>query len=502
MGLTLGLALLSAAAEPGWLCVGSAEFQKAAAPLAEFRRAQGMRVQMAEGPAAKAVGACQPRPDFILLLGDEVRGPSPENSQAWHLRAARRPFHGWKDSHPPEFVSDMALGDFDSDGLPDAPVGRIPARTAAEVSAAVEKILRWERRAPALADLTLPVWAGDPGFNGIFRNVALGFFCGQIRERAPRWAELWILQGDDRSPFCGWPVEQQKLFNDRLGAGGLVSAMIGHGRPGGWWSMDLAGQKLEYEVKDAAQLSGPAPSAPHIIFACATGNFALKEKDCLAEALFRAPGGPVLCVAASEDSHPLTNYYHSTALLAALDGAEPRFGDLWLRSLRKAHTAHEPDKELLVRALEPIIISKSLTTADIRADHAMMYNLLGDPATRVHAPRALHAVIARQNDHWHWHVPQPPAGARLLVQRRDPLPEFTYGTPASTRAEALQRMEEANAKLRFQTLAELPPGREWRGTVAAAGTLRLVAVSKDALAVAAVESQGPETDRPARKGPQ
>jgi hypothetical protein len=502
IGMTLGLALLPAAAEPVWLCVGSPEFLKAAAPLADFRRAQGMRVQMAEGPAAKAVEGCRPRPDFILLLGDEVRGKPPQDSAAWHLRAARRPYHGWQASHPAEFVSDMALGDLDADGLPDAPVGRIPAQTAAEVSAAVEKILRWEKREPSLSDLTLPVWAGDPGFNGIFRNVALGFFCGQIRQRAPRWAELWILQGDDRSPFCGWPLEQPALYNTRLGAGGLVSAMIGHGRPGGWWSMDVAGRKLEYEVRDAAQLAGPSPAPPHIIFACATGDFALQGKDCLAEALFRAPGGPVLCVAASEDSHPLTNYYHSTALLSALGSAEPRFGELWLRSLRKAHTAHEPDKELLVRALEPLLIKKSLTTADIRADHAMMYNIIGDPATRVLAPRALHAAIARQDGQWHWSVPQPPPGARLLVQRRDPLPEFTYGTPAATRAEALKHMEEANAKLRFQTVAEFPAGKEWRGSTAAAGTLRLVAVSKDGLAVAAVESQGPEPDGPPRKGPQ
>jgi hypothetical protein len=488
IGMTLGLALLPAAAEPVWLCVGSPEFQKAAAPLAEFRRGQGMRVQMSAGPAAKAVEACRPRPDFILLLGDEVRGAAPKDSGAWHLRAARRPYHGWQASHPAEFVSDMALGDLDADGLPDAPVGRIPAQSAAEVSAAVEKILRWERREPSLSDLTIPVWAGDPGFNGIFRNVALGFFCGQIRQRAPRWAELWILQGDDRSPFCGWPVEQQTLYNTRLGAGGLVSAMIGHGRPGGWWSMDVAGRKLEYEVRDAAQLAGPSPAPPHVIFACATGDFALHDQDCLAEALFRAPGGPVLCVAASEDSHPLTNYYHSTALLAALESAEPRFGELWLRSLRKAHTAHEPDKELLVRALEPVIIKKSLTTADIRADHAMMYNIFGDPATRVAGPRPLQAEIAEQNGQWNWKVPQPPPGARLLVQRRDPLPDFTCGAPASSKEEAVMRLEEANAKLRFHTVAEIAEGGSWSGRTAGSGTLRLVALGSQGLAVAAMES--------------
>src|SRR5207244_111440 len=130
----------------------------------------------------------------------------------------------------------------------------------------------------------------------------------------------------------------------------------------------------EYMVKDTAVLAAAMPAPPHIIFACSTGRFCLPEGDCLTESLFRAPGGPVLCVGATEDSHPLTNYYHSTALLNDLDEAEPRFGDLWLRSLRQANATTEPEKELLVHALEPVIIRKSLTTADIRADHAMLYN--------------------------------------------------------------------------------------------------------------------------------
>ncbi len=487
-GLLLSLLVLPAAAEPLWLGVGSPEFQKAAAPLAAFRKAQGMEVRMVAGPPAQAVAACRPRPDFVVLLGDEIRGKSPEGGASWHQRAGRRPFHGWKATHPAEFVSDMALTDFDADGLPDAPVGRIPARTAAEVAAAVEKILRWERREPSLSDLTLPVWAGDPGFNGIFRDVALGFLCGQIRKKSPPWAELWILQADERSPFCGWPAEQTKSFNDRLGGGGLVSAMIGHGRPGGWWIMDHGGRRLDYELKDAAQLTGAVPAPPHLVFACATGDFALQDRDCLAEALFRAPGGPVLCVAASEDSHPLTNYYHSTAMLAALEGAEPRLGPLWLRSLRKAHTAHEPDKELLVRALEPLLIKKSLTTEDIRADHAMLYNIFGDPATRVFAPRSLAAQITEENGRWQWSVPQPPAGARLLVQRRDHVPDFAYQTPAASREAAARRMEEANAAFRFQTVEEIPAGGEWRGSIPAKGTLRLVALSREGIAVAAAES--------------
>jgi len=40
------------------------------------------------------------------------------------------------------------------------------------------------------------------------------------------------------------------------------------------------------------------------------------------------------------------------------------------------------DRILLVHALEPFMIKKQLSTADLRADHAMLYNIMGDPATR------------------------------------------------------------------------------------------------------------------------
>src|SRR5688572_19713316 len=289
---SLPLPALAAEPGPGWLCVGSREFLAAAAPLIEHRRAQGLQVTLASGPADTALAACAPPPDFIVLLGDEVRGESQPGDAKWRLAAARRPYHGWRESHPAEFVSDMALGDFDGDGLPDASTGRLPARNAAEVAAAARKIVRWEKRTPSLADLALPVWAGDPGFGALFKDMALGFLFSQTKQRAPLWAELWIMHGDERSPFCGWPAEQQALYNSRLQRGGLVSAMIGHGRPGAWWRMDHAGKRLEYGVKDAALMMRGAVSPPHIIFACACGNFAVSGGDCLAEALFRAPGGP------------------------------------------------------------------------------------------------------------------------------------------------------------------------------------------------------------------
>jgi hypothetical protein len=485
------LPLRAAEVAPGWLCVGNPDFLKVATPLIEHRRAQGLQVTVSSAPVEKAVADCSPPPSYILLLGDDIAGKPPEKPEAWRLPAARRPYHGWEPSHPAEFVSDMARGDFDGDGLPEASVGRIPARSVEDVAAGAAKILRWEKRQPSLSDLTLPVWAGDPGFAEIFRNMALGFLFAQVRQRSPLWAELWVQQSDDRSPFCGWPVEQPSLFNTRLQAGGLVSAMIGHGQPRSWWCMDHAGQRLMYWAKDAALMNSGSVSPPHIIFACSCGDFALEKDDSLAEALFRAPAGPVLCAAASQDSHPLTNYYHSTALLEKLDSPGPRFGDLWRDSLRKASTATDPEKELLVRALEPLMIKKSLNTAELRADHQALYNIIGDPATRLFAPRKLEAEVSVKDGAWQFRIPHPPQGAKLVVQVRPPLPDFVLSKPAADRAESLKNQSEANAKLQFKTVSEKKPGTLWSGSVRGPGTLRLVALSADGLAVAAASMPAP-----------
>ena len=190
---------------------------------------------------------------------------------------------------------------------------------------------------------------------------------------------------------------------------------------------------------------------------------------------------------ASEDSHPLTNYYHSTSLLESLASAAPRFGELWLQSLCKAHATTDPEKELLIHALEPFMINKLLSTADLRADHAMLYNIMGDPATRIFAPQELETVVTDENGQWQWRVLHPQPGARLFVQRREPLPAFPLMLPASTRDEAMKRMAEANGRLQFKTLTELGPGTKWAGKTTGPGTLRLVAVSAQGIFVAAVE---------------
>ncbi|WP_035610341.1 C25 family cysteine peptidase [Haloferula sp. BvORR071] len=475
----LALAGADAQERGTWLCVGPPDLVEVAGPLCELRASEGWKVQRSNAAPREAIAALPERPAAVLILGDDRLVP-----------AERLPYHGWLAKHPKEFVSDAVFGDLDQDGVPDVPVGRIPGRGRAEIARVVDKIMAWEKRVPSPADLTIPVWSGDPGFGKIgevMKQVALPFFLSRLRSEAPPWAGFWVQQSDPRSPFCGWPEASAANFNQRISQGSLFSAMIGHGRTDSWWIMTLPDGALRYGAADARALTAAQPAAPHIVFACKCGAFADPQVQCLGEELLFAPGGPVASIAASVDSHPLTNYYGSTALLKELDSSPvDTLGGLWVESIRRAHATREPLKEWLVALLEPFVIGKRNPVKDLKADHLLIYNLLGDPATRVFMPQALEAKVTAADGKWNWSVPKPPglpAEAKLIVQHRAPLPSFALGLQAGDAEKANAAMDRANAALDFRTVKELGATEDWSGSIAEPGTLRLCVTGGPALLV-------------------
>ena len=238
-------------------------------------------------------------------------------------------------------------------------------------------------------------------------------------------------------------------------------------------------------------MTAGSPAAPHVVFACRCGAFADPAMRCLAEEFLFAPGGPVACIAASVDSHPLTNYYGSTALLRELNTPPAdTFGQVWVESIRRAHSKREPMMEKIVSSLESVVIGKQNRVKDLKADHLLIYNLLGDPATRLFFPHELEATVVRRDGKWEWSVPKPgslPEGAKLIVQHRAPFPSFKLGKPSTERTAALQTLEQANAALTFRTLKELDVDEAWSGSLSQPGTLRLCLTGGPALLVHATE---------------
>jgi hypothetical protein len=452
-----------------WVAVGSPERLAAVRPLAEWRKKQGFNVSLSVDLPQSTAGT--PKPDFLLLLGDDR-----------DLPAQRMPYYRWESKQPETFPSDMALADFDQDGFPDFAVGRFPFSDPKAIRQAAEKTVRWEQRRPQFSDLSMPIWAGDPNFGPLIKSMAMGMMQASLDLFAPKWLDIWMLNGDAEHALGGWVEAHPQMYLQRIRQGGCFSSMMGHGRSDEFWSLDFAGKRIAWQPSHAAELSAAEPLAPHLIFACSCGGFHKARKWCVSESLLAAPGGPVACVAATEESHPLTNYYSSTAFLRTLkEGTARTFGRLWLELQKDALHRTEKEKELFLAHVEGQIHGK-MEPALLKRDHMLLYNITGDPATRVFLPEPLPVALKRNAEgNWSWNVTKPDHAGRLRVQFRQVLSSvFPARANDAPREEAERLFAEANSRLAFHDVVELDASGEWKGSHAhQPGTLRFIAETPD-----------------------
>jgi Peptidase family C25 len=488
---SLFLALLLCAAAPAvgeeekplWLAIGRPAFVDALVPLAEHRRLDGLFVIISTKPVAEALASAPRPPAFLLLVGDDESG---REDESWFLPTARRDLYRWRQAQRKTFASDMLFGDLDGDLSPDIPVGRIPARTPGEVQAAVARIIAFETRAPTVDDLRLPVLGGAPGYGPRVDAMATGLLLSNLRRHAPAWVRPWVISAAAGQPLCGWPPDHPALFGEQMVKGGLLTAVLAHAGTRHIHSMSHAGKGINFGVEVAATVfaKGP-PSSPLVLLTCLSGDFTRKRR-CLAEECFFLPGGPVAVIAATTESHPLTNYHSGVELLRAITPGRRRLGPLWLEIQKKAFAARAPLVEMMLRDAEGNLGSE-IDTARLRRDQLLMYAMLGDPATRLKLPKPLDASVTSTDSGWRWTVERPPGATRLAVSLRAPGWPSTAPAKGTLEAEtARKRFTEANAKFAFTPLPSPAEGQPWRGEIASteSGTLRLVAIGPRVFRVA------------------
>jgi hypothetical protein len=482
--LLLLLAVPAAAEErPIWLAVGPEPLLEAIAPLAEHRRLEGLEPILSSRPAAEAIRAAPRPPAYLLLVGDDEPG---QEAAPWYHAAPRRELYRWARRQDETFAADTLLGDLDGDLVPDIPVGRLPCRSPQEVAAAVAKIRLREDRPPTTEDLALPVWSCATLFGDQMDALSTGLVLVNLRRHAPEWVRPWVLTSIPRRPFCGVPAEQPRLFSERLRRGGQIAAIVAHADRTGVLAMREKGRRVVYTARTATETFAKGPPGPPLfVIACLAGDFTA-PKPCFAEELLAMPGGPVAVVAATTESHPLTNYYSSVELLRALGDRHDRLGDLWLAAQRSALEQLDPLVDMALRNVEGSL-EPSLDVERLQRDQPLMYALLGDPATRLRAPRSLTVTMRPAADGWRY-VVEPPHGAmRLVVQLRPHRwPPVVPSREEPAPDVARRRLEEANATFEFETVAKRVPGEAWTGTVKGRGLLRFVVRTPDAIHVATV----------------
>ncbi|MEN8152092.1 MAG: C25 family cysteine peptidase [Planctomycetota bacterium] len=488
--LLVGLLVSPAAAEKHdviWLAVGPEELTAPLAPLIEKRKADGYVVHVAKPPVADAIKALGRAPSVLLLVGDVHHG---HPAESWTVPPMRRELYKWRKPQRPEFSSDALYGDTDGDLVPDIPVGRIPARTPAQVKLVVEKTLTYEKQVPTLDDLRIVAWAGAPGYGGTIDAMATGMLVSTVRRFAPAWSDRWLISAAAGNELCGWPPDQPRLFNEQWKKGAVLAAFVAHASDQAVFSMRHEGKGVWYHPGSARTAFATASkvAAPVLFLTCYSGEFD-DGNECLGETLLFLPGGPPAVIAATTESHPLPNVFAGRAMLKEMSGGAMRLGRTWTHAQKKAVGMKDFLMENLLKDVEGKLEAE-IDVAKLRRDHPLMFAILGDPALRLKTPLPLDVKIEPEGDNaWTWSVPKPQAPAKLTVGYRA-IPKSgkpPAGTAVPDRETANRRLVEANAKEAYVTVATLAADAEWTGALTKPGWYRFVVEGGERLAATAVK---------------
>jgi hypothetical protein len=343
-----------------YLVIAPREFLEAAERLVERRQGQGLRSravsleeiasEFGHGQAsAEAIRSFlshayhswrRPSPRYVLLLGDATYDPRRFVSTSWPSPLPAL----WTKTSYLWTASDPLLGAVNGeDALPDLAIGRLPATTREQAEALVAKVLSWEETGQDLGGNAVLV-ADNPDQGGDFEWDAEDVRSSYLSGRATTTLKLRDLGGGTRAAILG-------AFD---GGVSLVS-YVGHGGSAVWASENVL------NTWDAPSLLAQSRQPVLLTMNCLNGYFVAPNFDALPEAFLKAEGrGVVAAVSPSGLSLDGPAHAYHRALMGALtSGRHERLGDAVLAA----------QGEYAATGLMPELLT--------------VYQLLGDPATRV-----------------------------------------------------------------------------------------------------------------------
>jgi len=380
------LLLLATARADDILVITTDDLAPALKRWREHREKQGMRV-IVKPPAAdlreEVKGAGGPK--YVLLLGDVSRVPC--------TYTAANTIRVWE--RDTRIATDNGVADLDADGLPDVAVGRIPADTPGEAEAMLGKVVAyetskdfgtWRRR--------VNVVAGIAGFGKMEDALIENASTMLLKREIPAAYDLHVTWANPPSPFCPPPAAVVDAVVERFNEGALFVTYMGHGSPRSLDRVRWANRAYpifdEDHVEDLAARHG-APIA--YLCCCSTGHFD-GEPDCLAEFLLKEPGGPVAVIASSRVSMPYSNGVLSKEMLGAIfrENAATVGDMLRIAKRRLIQPRENDDLREMVDGFGKTWKQGDVTYLDTeRREHLSLYNLMGDPSTRL--PRLADVAI-------------------------------------------------------------------------------------------------------------
>jgi hypothetical protein len=373
------------------------EYRGALVPWLEYRAGQGHHIVVvdADGTFQQVRDRLRPlarggRLRFVLLVGHAHAAPWPGGPGVPTAYVPAKVNVLWGSEK--EIATDGPYGDLDGDGTPELAVGRWPVASPAETSAAVRKVLAyeesteggdWQRR--------ISFVAGTSGV-GAVPDAALEMAARTLLSQyiPPAYVSS-MTYASWRSPYCPEPGLFQAMAVERFNEGCLFWVFLGHGQrqyvdyvhvPQGYYPI--------LDRRSAAGLSSRTAPPIALLLACYTGAYDWHD-ECLAETLFKTPGGPVAVMASSRVSMPYGMSVLGIELMREyFTHRRPTLGELQLAAKRATlDRSHGDATNLLLDTLARVVNPRGTELAAERAEHVALFNLLGDPLLRLkHAQRA------------------------------------------------------------------------------------------------------------------
>ncbi|HJT30528.1 MAG TPA: C25 family cysteine peptidase [Pirellulales bacterium] len=309
----------------------------------------------------------------------------------------------------PEIATDNWYADLDDDHVPELAVGRLSADSPKELAVVVRKILAYEAQAPTddLWRRRINLVAGLGGF-GALADAALEAAAKSIlTEGIPPAYATTMTHAAWRSPYCPPPHRFGESSLARLNEGCLFWVYLGHGHP---WALDRVrfpdGEHEIFTIDQAPLLQAQAFPPIALFLACYTGAFDAR-RDCLAEAMLRAEGGPVAVISGSRVTMPYSMSVLGIGLLDECFGKRREtIGEVLLHAKRSMVLDPRTDeRKKRLDSLATLLTPAGADLADERVEHLHLFNLLGDPLLRLRHPAQVELAVG----------PTATAGASLSV---------------------------------------------------------------------------------------
>jgi hypothetical protein len=248
--------LLSPTTGADEIIIAHGDFITAIEPLADHRRAQGLRVRVVDVEDVYALfngGVIHPEairsfvayayanwpgrpPSLLLLVGDGNFNPKGYNPASYGTLVPTRipPYLEFADPDQGEVPVDSRYGDVDWDGMPELAVGRIPANSAAQVEGVVDKIIAYENEVSA-AWMDRVIHVADDGeeFNEGYSQVLDGLEQNYLVTATVETRTVYL------EDYCATPSyspcpSATLALTQTWSAGGALLSYAGHGAVHKW----------------------------------------------------------------------------------------------------------------------------------------------------------------------------------------------------------------------------------------------------------------------------